>query len=153
MTWFCTHHCSDWSKVSVTVWPTKYITLMSELWDYFVRILEKLDSIITAPHSNMHKILFLYIAFYINCNPGIYTVCPITFSHDIVIPILFVISVSGHLWIQSMVCCALFCCGYNISCWCFINVLQGYLIGSGQYQTQCQNQTQCQWSMARKHHY
>ena len=25
ITWYCTHHCSDWGRVSFTFWPHKYI--------------------------------------------------------------------------------------------------------------------------------
>ena len=68
ITWYCVYHNNDWGRIQFKVWLYKrhpYLTLTGELWGVFVRILEKIGRVLTAPHciwdSNMVIILPAYV--------------------------------------------------------------------------------------------
>ena len=50
-TWYCTHLCRNWGRVSIRVWiPKRHCTHRASYGMYFGRIWEKIDRVITAPH-------------------------------------------------------------------------------------------------------
>ena len=61
ITWFCKHHCTDWGRINRIFKPQKTLHISPYHARYevsFLKILEKIDRVITAPHciKTIHRL-------------------------------------------------------------------------------------------------